>query len=73
VAIKFKHKVAKKHSEKALVKFINNTLMLNDDIKTDIIRKFKVQIDEGEKKIKKSYMGYFSATNPTDETKENLS
>jgi len=38
-----------------------------------MIRKFKVKIDEGEKKIKKSYMGYFSAINPTEEMKDNLS
>jgi len=47
--------------------------MLNDDIKTDIIRKFKIQVDEGEKKKKKSYMGYFSAVNPTEEMKEKIS
>jgi len=43
--------------------------MLNYDIETNMIRKFKVQIDEGEKKTKKSYMGYFSAFNPTEEMK----
>ena len=73
MAIKFKHKVSKKHSEKALIKFINNTLMLNYDIETNMIRKFKVQIDEGEKKTKKSYMGYFSAINPTEEMKDKFS
>jgi hypothetical protein len=69
VAIKFKHKVSKKHSEKMLIKFINNTLILNDDLKTDILRKFKVQVDEGEKKTKKSYLGYFSSINPSDDIK----
>lgn len=72
MAIKFKHKVQKKHAEKALVKFINNTLMLNEDLKTNMIRKFKIQVDEGEKKVKKSYLGYFSTINPTEEMKEYL-
>ena len=47
--------------------------MLNEDLKTDIIRKFKVQIDDGEKKTKKTYMGYFSAINPGNDIKERLS
>jgi hypothetical protein len=73
VAIKFKHKVSKKHAQRMLIKFINNALILNDDLKTDILRKFKVQVDEGEKKTKKSCMGYFSAINPSEELKERLS
>ena len=72
MAIKFKHKVSKKHSEKALIKFINNTLILNNDLKTDAIRKFKIQIDEGDKKKKKSYLEYFSAIDPPEEMKEKL-
>ena len=72
MAIKFKHKVSKKHSQRMLVKFVNNTLILKDDIKTDILRKFKVQVEEGEKKTKKSCMGYFSAIDPSEEMKERL-
>jgi hypothetical protein len=73
VAIKFKHKVAKKHSQRMLIKFINNTLILKEDIQTNMLRKFKVQVDEGEKKTKKSCMGYFSAINPNEDLKEKLS
>lgn len=57
--------------DKALIKFIDNTLILNDDINTTMIRKFKLKDDENDKKSKTVY-GYFSSVNPSEEIKDNL-
>jgi hypothetical protein len=57
---------------KALLKFINSTLILNEDLNTEIVRKFKIKEDEASK-IEKIVYGYFSSINPSDEVKAALS
>jgi hypothetical protein len=56
---------------KALLKFINSTLILNEDLNTEIIRKFKIKEDEASK-IEKTVYGYLSSINPSDEVKAAL-
>ena len=57
--------------DKALITFINNTLILNESINTTMIRKFKIKNDDQDKR-EKTIFGYFSAVNPSQDIKDNL-